>query len=114
MMLIRKLASPMCSPELPITQSPILPRYSHGIGRTHGTSCHTPPRPLNPRRSPDGYLETLLNAAAHAADPGIHIIHEAKKFAAQGPNDEDLDRARAMLQDIDTYWMQPLAAQMSY
>jgi hypothetical protein len=24
------------------------------------------------------------------------------------PNDEYLDRARAMLQDIDTYWMQPL------
>jgi hypothetical protein len=28
-----------------------------------------------------GSLETLLNAAAHEADPGIRIIHEAKKVA---------------------------------
>src|SRR2546430_16004557 len=47
----------MCPPELPITQSPILPCYSHGIGSPHGTSCHTPPRPLNPRRSLNGYMQ---------------------------------------------------------
>ncbi len=30
-----------------------------------------------------GALETLLKAAAHAADPGIRVIHEAKRCAAK-------------------------------
>ncbi|MGB6324622.1 MAG: N-6 DNA methylase [Methylocella sp.] len=34
-----------------------------------------------------GALETLLNAAAHEADPGIRIIHEAKKVPGSGAPD---------------------------
>ncbi|MGH6936683.1 MAG: hypothetical protein ACRED2_10965, partial [Methylocella sp.] len=34
-----------------------------------------------------GALETLLKAAAHAADPGIRVIHEAKKVRGKGGPD---------------------------
>ena len=42
-------------------------------------------------------LEALLNAAARAADPGIHIIHEAKKVAGSGAPDFKVMKAAMIL-----------------
>jgi hypothetical protein len=44
-----------------------------------------------------GALETMLNAAAHAADPGIRIIHEAKKVAGTGAPDFKIMKAAMIL-----------------
>jgi hypothetical protein len=44
-----------------------------------------------------GALETLLNAAAHAADPGVRIIHEAKKVAGSGAPDFKVMKAAMIL-----------------
>jgi hypothetical protein len=44
-----------------------------------------------------GALETLLNAAAHAADPGIRIIHEAKKVPGSGAPDFKVMKAAMIL-----------------
>jgi hypothetical protein len=42
-------------------------------------------------------LEALLNAAARAADPGIHIIHEAKKVTGSGAPDFKVMKAAMIL-----------------
>ncbi|MGH6821074.1 MAG: hypothetical protein ACREDU_09465, partial [Methylocella sp.] len=44
-----------------------------------------------------GALETLLNAAAQAADPGIRIIHEAKKVRGSGAPDFKVMKAAMIL-----------------
>lgn len=44
-----------------------------------------------------GALETLLNAAAHAADSGIRIIHEAKKVPGSGAPDFKIMKAAMIL-----------------
>jgi hypothetical protein len=44
-----------------------------------------------------GALETLLNAAAHEADPGIRIIHEAKKVRDFGAPDFKVMKAAMIL-----------------
>jgi hypothetical protein len=44
-----------------------------------------------------GALETLLNAAAHEADPGIRIIHEAKKVRGSGAPDFKVMKAAMIL-----------------
>ena len=44
-----------------------------------------------------GALETLLNAAAHEADPGIRIIHEAKRVLGSGAPDFKVKKAAMIL-----------------
>ena len=44
-----------------------------------------------------GALETLLNKAAHEADPGIRIIHEAKKVRGSGAPDFEVMKAAMIL-----------------
>ena len=44
-----------------------------------------------------GALETLLNAAAQAADPGIRIIHEAKRVHGSGAPDFKIMKAAMIL-----------------
>jgi hypothetical protein len=44
-----------------------------------------------------GALETLLNRAAHEADPGIRIIHEAKKVQGSGAPDFKVMKAAMIL-----------------
>jgi hypothetical protein len=44
-----------------------------------------------------GALETLLNAAAHEVDPGIRIIHEAKKVRGSGAPDFKIMKAAMIL-----------------
>jgi N-6 DNA Methylase len=44
-----------------------------------------------------GALETLLNMAAHKADPGIRIIHEAKKVRGSGAPDFKIMKAAMIL-----------------
>ena len=44
-----------------------------------------------------GALETLLKAAAHAADPGIRVIHEAKKVRGKGGPDFKAMKAAMIL-----------------
>jgi hypothetical protein len=42
-------------------------------------------------------LQNLLEAAAQSADPGIHIIHEAKKVAGSGAPDFKVMKAAMIL-----------------
>jgi len=49
-----------------------------------------------------GALETLLNAAAHAADPGIRVIHEAKKVPGSGAPDFKVMKAAMILGYVET------------
>lgn len=44
-----------------------------------------------------GALETLLKAAAHAADPSIRVIHEAKKVRGKGGPDFKVMKAAMIL-----------------
>jgi hypothetical protein len=44
-----------------------------------------------------GALETLLNNAAHEADPGIRIIHEAKKVRGSGAPDFKVKKSATIL-----------------
>jgi hypothetical protein len=43
-----------------------------------------------------GPLETLLNAAAHEAEPDIRIIHEVKRVLASGAPDFKILKAAMM------------------